>query len=135
MPEHRIRLRGGWLCIDPVADGDAPLRVTLPLAAFPENHGRVVLFRSFQAPPIDVGRETLWLALEEVPGLTRISLNSETLQPGPLVRLGENLPTYNRLVFDVDTRGLGTTSSLASSWGLVALVIRRDDDPVGTKPE
>src|SRR5205823_3450154 len=79
MPEHWIRLRGGWEWHVPGA-GQEPRRVTLPLAGFP---GGALLVRSFQKPPLDLRRETLWLRLDAVPGLVLVALNGRELVRDP----------------------------------------------------
>ena len=97
MSEHRIRLRGGWLLRETTPRDATPRRITLPLAGFDANAGKIILFRSFQRPPLDPGRESLWLRLDDVPGLLSVSLNNRRIalvSPGVsnvLVPLGDDL--------------------------------------------
>ena len=133
MPEHRIRLRGGWFLVDPSNPDAPPRRLTLPLASHPDPGRPVVLLRPFQRPPTDPARETLGLRLVSVPGLVEARLNDLPLTLVPMGTdgfrsvLGGDLPARNRLVLrvgpDAPTDGPG--------WGDVALVIRGRDMPPG----
>jgi hypothetical protein len=138
MPEHLIRLRGGWLWLDPQAGPDPPgsgRRVTLPLTwpSLADPPGRVRLVRSFGPPPFDPARERLALRLERVGGLASAQLNGrEIARPAPgttalEIPLTGPLPRRNLLVLDVDPPGAGPT---AGPWGVVALVI----GPRGASP-
>jgi hypothetical protein len=131
MPEHLIRLRGGWLWHDPRAGSadDAPgssRGATLPMTrpAFPG--GRVRLSRRFGIPAFDPARETLSLRLARVGGLTSAQLNGrEIARPSPEttamdVPLPDPLPRRNLLVLEVDFPGVGPQPD---AWGMVALVI------------
>jgi hypothetical protein len=126
IPEHRIRLRGGWEWHDP--DGARPpRRAVLPLDAPPGGPGPIRLVRWFQTPRYDPARESLWLRLENVDGLGRVCLNDREIACGPfgpdptLLPLGDQLPGRNRLTLDV----IPAPRSDASPWGMVALAIRR----------
>lgn len=133
MPEHRIRLRGGWLLIDTSAACASPRRLTLPLPGHPEPGHRVVLLRPFQRPPIDPARETLWLHLGSVPGLDEVRLNGVPFARPPAApdgiwyNLGDDLPARNRLELHL---GLAAPAEV-SAWGDVALLIRSRDMPPG----
>ena len=136
MKEHRIRLRGGWLWIDPTSSDSTPRRVSLPLPGFPHESQRVILFRSFQSPPLEPDRETLWLHLQSVPGLVRLTLNEHELheepdhQKGLLYRIGAALPAHNRLILDVHPADAKNDQGVQASWGEVSLVIRWEDGGV-----
>jgi len=133
MPEHRIRLRGGWFLIDTEDAEAAPRRLTLPLAGHPAPGRRVVLLRPFQRPPVDPAREMLWLQLDSVPGLDEARLNGvplspQTTTPGGLrYCLDDGLPARNRLELHVGT----AMPTDGSGWGEVALMIRGRDMPPG----
>ncbi|MEJ7638641.1 MAG: hypothetical protein WKF75_11860 [Singulisphaera sp.] len=79
MPEHLIRLRGGWLWGDREGGADTARRVSLPLEAPPRGTTRVVLTRQFGRPPLDPGRERLALRLEGVVGLVEMRLNGRAM--------------------------------------------------------
>jgi hypothetical protein len=129
MRQHRIRLRGGWECDWP-SDDNRPRRLTLPLAFLAGDSTRIRLVRSFQKPPIDADRETLWLELEDVPGLVSVTLNgAELARPDPgtrslCPRLDPDLPPRSQLVLDVDAVLLQNALAAGSLWGSIALVIR-----------
>jgi hypothetical protein len=132
MAVHPIRLRGGWEAFA-VAGGSAQ-RVTLPLAAFPEGSDRLRLVRPFQSPPLDPARESLWLRLDNVPGLVAVTLNGRPLGRPPFdpplnLPLGQGLPARNRLVLEVESG----QADPGSPWGDVALLIVRDDDPAAAR--
>src|SRR4051794_17271682 len=106
MPEHWIRLRGGWEW-QPTArkgSGESPQRMTLPCSWSAETPPAVQLSRKFQAPRIDPSQEALFLRLERVAGLVQILLNGRLIG-GPargdevmIVPLGEPLPPRNQLI-------------------------------------
>jgi len=134
MPEHVIRLRGGWLWYDvePPADaaaGGTGRRVALPIA-WPEPARAIRtawLVRSFGAPPLEDPRQGVSLRLEQVGGLRSARLNGRELaRPAPgtnslEIALPGSLPPRNTLVLEVDPRGLEPGPE---AWGLIALVIR-----------
>ncbi|QEH36344.1 hypothetical protein OJF2_49050 [Aquisphaera giovannonii] len=136
MAEHRIRLRGGWDCIDPASGADVPVRLALPAPrdAFPAR--RVRLVRRFGRPP----KETLeaggpaFLRLDRVPGLVGLSFNGAALDVGegrggsaevPLPRLEE------RNVLELTVELDAEEAEDAGSWGEVALVLPSGDGPPG----
>jgi hypothetical protein len=133
MPDHLIRLRGGWLQFDPHSpvDADSGIRVTLPMTWPAGPAGRVRLVRSFGPPPFDPGRETLTLRLEHVDGLVSARLNDrEIARPTPGtatldIPLPDPLPRRNLLVLDVDPPGDGRPPG---PWGAIALVIAPSSD-------
>ena len=123
MPEHVIRLRGGWERVDPLGRAEGP-RVTLPL---PRPGGPVRLARSFQAPRVDPAREAVWLRVADAPGLRSVRLNGRDLGPADgleaarAYRLPADLPARNRLELAAEPASDG--------WGSIALVIRDRNDP------
>lgn len=128
MPEHTIRLRGGWRIGNPL--GEKGERVTLPFSAWPAHLSTPTWFvRDFQGPRIDPARESIYLQILETPGITQISLNDAILSlaavpDGDLEAPISPLPGLkNRLVLRVD--GVNAAACLAAgAWGQVALVIR-----------
>ena len=134
MPEHRIRLRGGW---EFQVTGGSPWlpRQTLPLIAFPDGPGPVRLARNFQTPPMDAGSETLWLRLDAVPGLLSVVLNDRVLARGPFdkpvldLTVGDALRPRNRLVLDVQPPAKSDSPFGVFPWGDVALVITHGLEP------
>lgn len=131
MPEHRIRLRGGWDCLARVGDdpegAEVVSRVDLPVA-WPADAPRLVrLARQFGRPPVDAARERVDLELRHVPGLKAATLNGRPVAPGVVagddwsIPLGEPLLPRNGLILDVE---LGPDAPPDSPWGEVAIVIR-----------
>ena len=124
MPEHKIRLRGGWLQIHPDRNTFGSW-LTFPLAQFPNSPDDLRFARSFQRPPLDPERETLWLDLQSVPGLISIALNGRGLvreaNPGHVesLPLGIDLPSRNQLILQVNP-----SIRPEQPWGVIALVIR-----------
>jgi len=141
MPEHWIRLRAAWEWHAPGASS-GPRRVDLPAPGFP---GGSLLVRAFQRPSIDPRRETLWLRLDDTPGLASVALNGRVLTrdpgPGRTLRLpiDSDLPMHNRLLLELrpdwpgpPEPGVESAAGPAPpppSWGLVALVVVRSDAP------
>jgi hypothetical protein len=139
MPEHLIRLRGGWLWLEPQARGRLPdpsmsRRLTLPLS-WPQGNtgkGRVRLTRSFATPRIDPEREILLLRLEHVHGLVSAELNAREITrsaPGTTtidIPLPYPLPCRNHLVLEVESPLPGVD---VEKWGVVALVIVTRSEP------
>jgi hypothetical protein len=124
MPEHWIRLRGGWECrpANPEDNGGTPQRITLPCSWSIESATVLQLSRRFQTPRLDPAREALFLRLELVSGLVEVLLN-DCIIAGPAhenevmsIALGENLPPRNHLVLNVKP-------TIANRWGEIALVI------------
>jgi hypothetical protein len=133
MPEHLIRLRGGWLHGGGEDGRDSARRVSLPLEGPPRGISRVVLSRRFGRPSIDPSRERLALRLEGVVGLVGIRLNGRAMAVPPEGTIDLELspdelrPSGNVLVLDV-LPPAGTPSGADDSrWGMVALVISRPD--------
>jgi hypothetical protein len=132
MPEHRIRLRGGWECH--YREGDDPegqeicRRVTLPFASPIEFATRFQLCRHFGRPPSDPRVETVILELLNVAGLKAARLNGRPIAPTTstgfdwLVELGEPLLPRNGLILDVELDA--PSPPMGSAWGEIALVIR-----------
>jgi hypothetical protein len=127
VPDHRIRLRGGWELIDVDEPGSAPARVTLPLVSGLPRGGRVRLIRKFGRPPVDDRAESVWLSLDHVTGLRAASLNGRPLAIElPLegrIEIPVDLPERNELVLEADLPG---GSRAWPPWGEVALLIWRD---------
>jgi hypothetical protein len=141
MPEHLIRLRGGWLQLEPDAPADADradpaLRVTLPWTWPAGPPGGIRLVRSFGPPPFDPGSETLTLRLARVGGLVSARLNDrEIARPSPGttsldIPLPGPLPRRNLLVLDVEPPVPGPGQDPAP-WGEIALVIA----PIDPSPD
>lgn len=129
MPEHVIRLRGGWTLLGREGeDQDRPDRLTFPLTNFPESQGSLVFSRFFQRPPSTNPGQTLWLELVSVPGLKSITLNRQELaranpdEPIERLFLGNDLPLRNHLLLSVDSN-----VPIGDRWGEIALVIQEDD--------
>lgn len=127
MLEHAIRLRGGWEWHNP-AGVTPPQRVSLPFDRWSLGAGKARLVRHFQRPPIEAGRETLWLRLDDVPGLISVALNGHPLNAGPLSENAgpwplEGLEARNRLELEVDPAGI-SPEGRSAPWGHVSLVIR-----------
>lgn len=128
MPNHTIRLRGGWR--GQAASG-APLSestawVRLPIVWPAGLSGPLRLERRFQAPPV-ANAETLAIAFEDVPGLVSIALNGRTLATAPFalpaVRIGldrrDLAPRGNLLTLEV----LPERSAPGQPWGCIALEV------------
>ena len=83
MPEHRIRLRGGWDCqYRERDDPDGPevvRRVDLPVVWTEDFPRRLRLTRQFGRPPVDPASERVELELRDVPGLTTVRLNGQAV--------------------------------------------------------
>jgi hypothetical protein len=143
MPEHLIRLRGGWLCLE---DGGAPdasasasgPRITLPVCwpAQAVAKGAVRLVRWFTAPVLNASRESLSLRMSAVGGLVSVQLNGQELaRPAQGTEalelpLPDPLPRRNYLVLDVRLGGAVASHDFPQpAWGFIALVIR-DQGPV-----
>ena len=132
MPEHRIRLRGGWECHYRVDDDEAApevvRRVDLPAASAADFPARFRLTRQFGRPPVDPRNEDVTLELRNVAGLKSVRLNGRLIAPGLeggagwSIDLAEPLLPRNGLVLEVELGDSGRSSP--SSWGEVALVIR-----------
>jgi len=123
VPEHLIRLRGGWELLDADDANSTPSPLTLPTAWAPHPAPRRLrLVRKFGAPAADRVR----LALEAVEGLRAITLNGVPLafDATSADRLVVDLPPLgdrNVLTLDVDLAGPSTVPS--PLWGRIALAI------------
>ena len=130
MPEHVIRLRGGWEWMN-LDDGQScPTRLTLPAHFHFAGASRVRLSRRFGRPPFDPRAESLWLCLSQVPGLKSITLNGAPLALEPVgtscaeIALGELLDR-NVLVLDADLPAAEFAGLAGGSvWGEVSLRVR-----------
>ncbi len=130
MPEHLIRLRGGWEWADLDDRESRPTRITLPAHLHLSESRRLRLTRRFGRPPMDILTETLWLRLERVPGLKSIAINGA---PVPLERLGASplevalreLADRNLVELDVNLPASETAGhAIEPRWGEIALVVR-----------
>jgi hypothetical protein len=132
VPEHRIRLRGGWELQDLDAGGAASplaLPVTWGSQPFPR---RLRLVRRFGRPKSGRVR----LVLEDVEGLRSAELNGEPLaidvsSPG---RIDVDLPPLderNTLALEVVVGE--SPGRPATPWGIVALSIDEEPDDA-TRP-
>ena len=130
MPEHRIRLRGGWESHHREGDEDGPevvRRVQLPLI-WPEGlPARIKLIRQFGKPPVDWSLEAVSLEMRNVPGLQVTRINGHPV-PKPTetggswsVVLADPLLPRNGLVLEVD---LEAARKQAGDWGEIWLSIR-----------
>src|SRR5271165_7039668 len=130
MPEHWIRLRGGWEAVD----FDDPLavcvRMTLPMSWTGEEMRRLSLRRRFGRPVLDRQDESLWLRIDRASGLYRLTLNDRelplaTVASGPIeIPLG-TLSDRNELVLDVCFEPSAMAAlAPAGGWGEIALLIR-----------
>ena len=138
MPEHRIRLRAAWDCVDrlPPEGGPEDLgRVDLP-KTFPEGFPpRFRLTRQFGRPPVDERAERVDLELRSVPGLVSVRLNGRVIgrpdESGASadwsIPLDPPLLPRNGLVLEVELTTEGRAN--VPGWGEIALVIRPRDRP------
>ena len=131
MPEHRIRLRGGWECHYREGDDDAPevfSRVDLPAPSAADLPARFRLTRQFGRPPVDLRNEGVTLVMRNVHGLKSARLNGRPITPSSTpggewsVDLAEPLLPRNGLVLEVELDE--PTRSAGVAWGEIALVIR-----------
>jgi hypothetical protein len=132
MPEHRIRLRGGWECHARESDDeDAPevvRRIDLPAASAAELPARFRLTRQFGRPPVDLRNEIVSLEMRGVPGLKATRINGRAIELGLTedaacsIDLSEPLLPRNGLVLEVELVGLPRSEGVP--WGEIALVIR-----------
>jgi len=135
MPIHLIRLRKAWECEDLTSSMVRHQRLDLPLSDPSEIllPARVRLTRTFAAPRLIAGRESLSIRLERVAGLGSILLNGQSVPvPEPLPDSFEfavvDPQTRNRLVLEVDfDRNQLQSSPETAEWGRIALVISSVD--------
>jgi hypothetical protein len=135
MPEHWIRLRGGWEAVDLDDSLAVPIRIALPLSSTEEKAHRLQLRRRFGRPALDPQGESLWLRIDRVGGLYRLELNNRELPVAPAASGPIEIPLRtisdrNELVleacFEPSARARETC---AGGWGEIALLIRpRADD-------
>jgi hypothetical protein len=115
VPEHLIRLRGGWELHDLDGEPSNATPLTLPVAWEPRpTPRRLRLVRKFGRPKTGRAR----LVLEAVEGLRAMTLNGESLA------LDAELPPLrdrNILVLDVVIEAASEES--AAPWGRIGLLI------------
>jgi hypothetical protein len=131
MPEHRIRLRGGWECQYRVGDPEEGLevvrRVDLPLFWSDDFPARIKLTRQFGRPPVDTRIEEVTLEMRNVLGLSVARLNGCPISNDAgdptfwSIELPEPLLPRNGLVLEVD---LDSARRSPSTWGEISLRIR-----------
>jgi hypothetical protein len=130
MPEHWIRLRGGWEAVDlddPLAQ---PIRMTLPVSWTGEEPRQLRLLRRFGRPPLDLLSESIWLRIDRVSGLYRLALNDRELSISPAVNGPVEFPLRtildrNELVLEAFFKSEARGSEVCTrGWGEIALVIR-----------
>ncbi len=126
MPDHAIRLRGGWtLGVDgrPV---DVPW--TLPTDWAPNLSGPIRLTRRFGRPAVDSSTQRLRLELRDVPGLRGLTLDGVALAIPPggpdafSIPLPPDAGPRLTLILDVDLPD-PPRPEIAGGWGAIALVI------------
>ncbi len=79
--EHSIRLRGGWECRWAAPGEPPPGRLVLPTRWTSDQTGTVTLTRRFGRPALDAARESLFLRLDQVPGVCSLHVNGQLLAP------------------------------------------------------
>jgi hypothetical protein len=126
LPDHLIRLRGGWESFTGEGANAVVACCSLPLSGSIPASLRVRLFRRFGRPRLQSANQSLFLSLDHVPGLRSISLNGAFLafdKPGhhPLEIFLESLSERNELVLDVE---FPSDPDVSTRWGDIALVIR-----------
>jgi len=123
VPEHLIRLRGGWELRDHEAAISEPTPLTLPIAWEPHTSPRRLgLVRKFGRP--HTGR--IQLILEAVEGLRSMTLNGESLafDASSDGRLVVDLPPLReRNVLTLDVEIDAPSSDPSAPWGSIALSI------------
>jgi hypothetical protein len=133
MPEHEIRLRGGWDWLVREDDVEVARRISLPILWPPTPLAPFRLVRRFGRPTIDPDVESVRLELRSVPGLVAARLNEvELARPEGravdwLVPLPGPLPARNELVLEVDL-GPAARPVEGEPWGLIALRIAHRED-------
>lgn len=128
MPEHSIRLRGGWEWHEGSGPSATRQRLTLPglLPTAESDHIRLV--RAFGCPALDHARERLVLRLGDVPGLLIAWLNDRELaRPAEgcatlEIGLDLPLPARNVLLLDVNPSAQNA-GGRRSAWGNIAIVV------------
>ncbi len=139
MPDHPIRLRGGWESYRP-GSTTVPERLTLPTRWDSDWPGRLRLLRRFGSPPIDPGQQALLLVLERVLGIHSIRLNDQEIphvspeRSNYQIRL-DGLPPRNVLILEVEPpSSQGPMNDDDADWGFISLVIQSQRDG-GNSPE
>ena len=133
MDEHRIRLRGGWVCQSASTAADQPERITLPIRWDPDKPRRMRLSRRFGCPPVDRERQRLLLELCQARGIHLLLLNGKEVtgisaaKSSYLIPLDE-IDERNTLVLEVETGEThGGAAESGSDWGEVAILVRPID--------
>ena len=131
MPEHRIRLRGGWEChYREGDDGDGPeivRRVNLPITWTDDLPRKIRLIRQFGKPPVDLQVEVVSLELRNVYGLevARINGRESTVATSSddsrSIALGDPLLPRNGLILEIN---LAEAQAREGEWGEIWLSIR-----------
>jgi hypothetical protein len=130
VPEHLIRLRGGWESIDLDDSDPCPKRITLPVPRGSGQSRRLRLARRFGRPPLDARTESLWLRLDRVAGLRSLMLNGSDIpvrlsSEGSIELPLAELPDRNELVLEVTLPAAAPQEPGGpTAWGDVALLIR-----------
>lgn len=126
MPEHWIRLRGGWEWRNLTAGAAAKQTLALPIEWPGGQVHPVSLLRRFGRPPIDPLHESITLRLEHVPGLRAIQFNGRSVEGPfddplslPLESIGPIL-AKNLLILEVDP---GRATRPGEMWGQIALIV------------
>jgi hypothetical protein len=131
MPEHRIRLRGGWECqyCEGVAtEGPEVIRrVNLPLESTYVFPRRFRLTRQFGRPPLDNRREAVHLDLRNVAGLIAARINGNPVafvwadDRDASINVADPLLPRNGLALEFDMDGARHDEN--RPWGEIALVV------------
>jgi hypothetical protein len=108
--------------------------MTLPLSSTGEETRRLQLRRRFGRPALDPQGESLWLRIDRVSGLYRLTLNDRELAVAPIasgpieIPLG-TLSDRNELVLEVCFEPAAKANeACAGGWGEIALLIRQQVD-------
>jgi hypothetical protein len=131
MPEHRIRLRGGWECQYRQGDGDegpeVVCRIDLPLEPTHVFPSRFRLTRQFGRPPLDDRLEAVRLDLRNVVGLKAARINGSPIafvwvdDRDASIKFADPLLSRNGLALEFDMADARPEENLP--WGEIALVI------------
>ncbi|WP_406695416.1 hypothetical protein V5E97_30775 [Singulisphaera sp. Ch08] len=140
MPEHWIRLRGGWDWQSGSAADATKRPLTLPIEWPAGQASPVRLLRRFGCPPIDPLHESLSLRLENVPGLLAIQFNGRSVNVPLEESLSFSLESIgpilakNLLILEVDP---ARATRPGETWGQIALIVeasRGDDESPAATP-
>ncbi len=130
MSEHRIQLRRGWQLVTSAAS-----RLDLPADPdFAKGLGPFRLIRRFQVPRFDPDRESLALALADLPGLVDARLDGISLVLPATVRDSAEVSLTATVVpgarasleLAIDPGLWNASTETGRSFGSVALVIRTE---------